>query len=79
MFIAHLDAGGDQVVQFAGRAVPGPDYRPRLAPTDRIFAPVQAQAVHLLLGTVAGQAVLFKDWLDIADEIDNPRRSRLGG
>jgi hypothetical protein len=44
-----------------------------------IVAPVQAQAVHLLLGPVAAQAAGLEYGLDIADEIDNSTGTRLGG
>lgn len=74
----HLraDAVVDQaVIEAAAVGVSGPDVRLRAA-AHRIRAAVEAQAVHLHLRTVAADAVIAEDRLDVAREVDARRRPR---
>ena len=68
----HLDAKciADQpLIHAAAFAIAWPDHR-KCAAAHRIAPPIEAEAVHLLRGTVAADAALPEDWLHIAHELD---------
>ncbi len=75
----HLQAkltSGEPQIETAGRAVARPNHcRPCTAATQGVAAAVEPEAAHLLCGTMAPDAVLLKNRLDVAGEIDFRRRS----
>ena len=64
----------DHADEFACRALAGNQHWSRVAALERSCPIIQTQTAHLRSSTMAGVATLFKQWCDIASEID-----RFGG
>src|SRR5262249_13168590 len=68
----HLDAelrADETLIEAAAFGVAGADIGLRAA-AHRVGTPIETEAVHLLLGTVAAQAMLAEDRLHVAAEVD---------